>query len=113
MDMTRTRGPRVQFKIWDCELILNKYRNGRPALSLVAWDDDPDNDIEQGEPIASCTSNLPDEYLDENEVFIKDYSENEGMLQALLDAKIVLETGRIVRSGFVTLPVCKLCEALR
>tara|TARA_R110000824_G_scaffold201667_4_gene385774 strand:- start:1932 stop:2258 length:327 start_codon:yes stop_codon:yes gene_type:complete len=105
------RGKRIQFKNWDCELVQDTYKdNGRIALDLVAWADDEYNEIYQGEPIACCTSNVPDEWLDEGEVAIKDYSENEGMLQCLLDAGVVLETGRIARSGFVTLSICKFVE---
>lgn len=39
-------------------------------------------------------------------VAIKDYSENSGMLQLLLDAKIVDKPINYYRSGFVEIPIC-------
>lgn len=41
-------------------------------------------------------------------VAIKDYSENSGMLQALVEAKIVAEPSYYVPSGFVEIPVCEV-----
>ena len=103
------RGKRIKFKYWDCELIQNQYsNNGRIALSLVAWEDDPAKDIIKGEPIATCTVNISEEFIIEGEVIIKDYSENEGMLQALIDADVVEYTGKSVKSGFIQAPICRL-----
>jgi hypothetical protein len=39
---------------------------------------------------------------------IKDYSENEGMLEALEEAGIVKFAYKDVQVGFVTIPICKL-----
>lgn len=74
-------------------------RNYRPAIQLVC---------ENGEPWATATVNLPNEFITENEVAVKDYSENKGVLQALIDAGIVYEPVWSVQSGFVTIPVCRL-----
>lgn len=41
-------------------------------------------------------------------VAIKDYSENSGMLQTLVDAKIVAEPSYYVPAGFVEIPVCEV-----
>ena len=85
---------RVTFSSWDCEVIPARYRNGIIALKLVEWEDG------YPVPIATATVNLED-YEDEildaisvtgnNYTFIKDYSENEGMLDALVKAGIVSE----------------------
>ena len=46
--------------------------------------------------------------LEDDEVAIKDYSENEGVLDALLEAKIVAPPHRFVEQGWVRIPVCRL-----
>lgn len=94
---------KLKFRQWNCVLQTAQYGNGRTALQLV--------DAEDGEPVATATVNLPDETLGENEVFIKDYAENEGMLKTLQDAGIVEPTGKVVASGFVAIPVCRLTGA--
>ena len=73
----------ITFQDWQCRVVRGRYPNGRPAIQLF--------DVETDVPIATATINLPEIPLDdeENEVFIKDYSENEGMLQTLMAAGIV------------------------
>lgn len=59
---------------------------------------------------ANLTLNLPqynDDYSNEY-VFVKDYSENEGVLQSLVDSDIVSGPVAFVRSCYVDIPVCKL-----
>ena len=58
-------------------------------------------------PYMSVTVNI--EGLDENEVAIKNYSENEGILDVLVDEGIVKPPHRHVKSGFVLIPICELC----
>lgn len=91
---------RVRFKSWDCIVRKCQYDNGRPALQLI--------DAEDGSPIATATVNLPDVPLGRNQVAIKDWSENEGMLKALTEAGIVKPTGQTVPSGYVEVPICEL-----
>lgn len=95
----------VRFKQWDCLVRKRQYDNGRSALQLI--------DAEDGSPIATATVNLPDEPLGQNLVFIKDYSENEGMLDALVAAGVVQPTGQTVRSGYVEVMVCELQPPFR
>ena len=57
-------------------------------------------------PYANCTINVPG--LDIDEVAIKDYSENEGMLEFLINEEIVEKPHREVYSGYVSIPVCRL-----
>lgn len=90
----------LQFKDWRCRVKEGRYGNGRTALQLV--------DAEDGSPIAKATVNLPDVEMAPDEVAIKDYAENEGMLRALTDAGIVEPTSRVVVTGYVTVPVCRL-----
>ena len=90
----------VSFLGYDCILHFPSYNNGRKAIQLIGKED--------GEPIATATVNLRDEPLAPDTVFIKDYSENNGMLATLVKAGIVSEPLRYVLSGFVKIPVCKL-----
>jgi hypothetical protein len=90
---------RVTFKHWDCRVVPGYYSNGRLALSLTD---------EEG-PVAVATVNVVGEPLEEGEVCIKDYSENEGMFAALVAAGLVeTEPVRWVPQGFVEVPVGKL-----
>lgn len=90
----------VQFKDWRCRVQKGRYTNGRTALQLVDADD--------GEPVATATVNLPEVELAPDEVLVKSYSENTGMLEALEEAGIVRPTGEWVESGFVRVQKCRL-----
>jgi hypothetical protein len=96
---------KVKFKDWDCIVAYAQYGNGRTAIQLMAEDD--------GQPIAIASVNLPDEPMEADEIAIKDYSENEGMLDCLVEAKIVSHALRFVRiSQWVTVPICHLMGVL-
>ncbi|MDQ2675180.1 MAG: hypothetical protein M3Y34_00085 [Actinomycetota bacterium] len=56
------------------------------------------------------TAYLADARLAPDEVLVKDYSENAGMLAALIEAGVVVPTGRSIRSGYVELHVVTLTE---
>ena len=88
----------VRFAGEECTLRFSRYPNDRLAIRLMCSEG----------PMAVATVNLPDEMLDEGYVFIKTYSENEGMLEALVSAGIVEDTGMRVNTGYVTVPICKL-----
>lgn len=98
----------VNFLGCDCEVVKHKYNNGRTALELVIAKDDEERDLFKGEPMTMATVNIPMANLEADEVVIKDYSENEGVLEALVKAGVVKDTGKIIATGFVTCPVCKL-----
>jgi hypothetical protein len=62
-----------------------------------------------GEPFLFPTADLKALIVkNHNEVLVKDYSENEGMLEFLTENNIVMYTGRTVVSGFVELHICLL-----
>lgn len=67
-----------------------EYANGRTAIELVSAKD--------GEPWYVATVNIPEEKVDGDEIIIKDYSENEGVLAALQKAGIV---GKVKREASV------------
>jgi hypothetical protein len=96
--MSITKGKRIRFKHYACVLELSKYRTGEIAVQLVDEDD--------FSPVATASVYVPG--LLPGEVAIKDYSENEGMLQTLLDAGVVTPPHRYVRSGYVVIPVTTL-----
>jgi hypothetical protein len=96
---------RVRFRDWDCIVQKHEYDNGRPALRLV--------DAEDCSPVATATVNLPDVPLRINQVAIKDWSENEGILRAMTEAGVVKPTGETVRSGYVQVPICELQPPFR
>lgn len=76
---------------------LSKYTNDRIAIQL--------DDAEDGMPYTTATVNMPNVLLEDNEVLIKDYSENEGMLEFLIKNNIVTPTMQGVHAGHVWLPV--------
>lgn len=77
-----------------------EYMNGRVAIEYV-------NTID-GEPECTATINLPDEQIEDDEVIIKDYSENEGLYDMMLQAGHIGPAIRYVQSGWISAPVCKL-----
>lgn len=84
----------------ECNLSFGKYENGRLALSLV--------DPEDGLPIARVSVNIPDQPLCDDEIFVKDYSENEGMEEFLKSNGIASPTYRWVPSGHISCQAFKL-----
>lgn len=68
----------VWFKSWSCTAVWGFYGNGRVGLRLV----------EEGSPIATATVNTAIR-TDPDEIVVKDYAENEGMLDALVEAGVV------------------------
>tara|TARA_R110002050_G_scaffold38456_4_gene94961 strand:+ start:375 stop:680 length:306 start_codon:yes stop_codon:yes gene_type:complete len=72
----------------EVELVFNKYGNGRTAILLV--------DKEDKSPVAVATVNIPDYHdLKDDEVIIKNYSENDGMIETLQEAGVI---GPIIKS---------------
>lgn len=108
----------VRFMDWNCDVSFNTYKdNGRTAILLY--------DAEDGSPVATASVNLSAITNDEwnnyardwgvsskQLVLIKDYSENEGMLEALAEAKILFETGNVFSSGFAVIPLCIIRQEL-
>lgn len=89
----------VVFAGFTCNVIRAKYANGQNALTLV--------DSEDGQAVATASVCMPNEQCADNEVFIKDYSENEGVLNALVDAGYITPFDT-VSTGFVIIFKCKL-----
>lgn len=97
----------VQFKQWLCVAIAASYGNGNKAIELI--------DPEDGERVAIATVNMIEEKIDSDVVFIKNYSENEGMAASFINANIIYpEPIHSVKAGFVNILAYRLTgKALR
>jgi hypothetical protein len=90
---------RIKFKHWDCKIVLTKYKNnGRTCIQLV----------NNGELVLVATTNLEDIGLSVQEVIIKNYSENKGIYEVLLENDIIGPVKRFVENGFVKFYICDL-----
>lgn len=89
-----------KFKEWDVKPVFGKYLNGQNSIQLV----DPND----GCPVATASVALEGLDIREDQVAIKDYSENEGMAKTLVDAGIIGDCVARVPSGFVTIPIHEL-----
>ncbi len=98
--MDQRMDQRMYFADEPCTVLRGQYANGSIALRLVV--------ATTGEPLATATLCLPGVELAEDEVIIKTYSENEGLLDALVAAGIVTPTGRTTATGFHNAPICRL-----
>jgi acetolactate synthase-1/2/3 large subunit len=81
-------------------------RSGRPGPVLI--DLPKDVSLAETEFEYPETVNIEGYDYGENEVTIKNYSENEGILEVLIENGIVSEPKGYVDNGYVTVPVCDL-----
>lgn len=101
----------VNFAGYSCEIRISRYATtNNIAIQLVMKDPDE----HYYEPIATATVNaMP---LPDNQIAVKDYSENEGMMDALAEAGVI-ETYNGVsgiggfNSGFVAIPIAQLSRS--
>ena len=90
----------MEFQSFKVQCIkVTEYTNGRNAILLID---------EDGDELCVGSVNIPDADIAPDEVAIKDYSENEGMLSFLMENAIVSAPVRQEQSGYVTIPICKL-----
>lgn len=61
-----------------------------------------------GAQYMTASVNVPDHFLQEGEVIIKNYSENEGILKALVEAGVVEPPHAKVRCGYVKADLCRM-----
>ena len=90
----------VTFLNTPCRVQFERYRNGRLAILLRRTVDDM--------PMATATVNVPAVPLEDDQVLIKDYAENRGVLAALRKAGIVCPTNIRFRVGYAQAEVCRL-----
>ena len=82
--------------------IVNKtqYADGNTALTAI--------DPISHEPAGTLTVNIPETTLNANHVWIKDWSENEGVLNALIESKLVENLNVTYPQGFCEAHLVKL-----
>ena len=81
-------------------LVPVRYTNGRPGIRA---------ETAGGEPVATLSVNLPYDDMKQDELAVKEWSENEGAADTLINAGIIdPRAHRSVTSGFVQVPVYKL-----
>jgi hypothetical protein len=90
---------KINFKGFECELKFKAYPNNRPYLTLI--------DSKDGQQVARCTVNL-ETRVNVKYAIIKNYSENEGIYEALLKAKIIKNYKQKLSVGFTEVLVCEL-----
>jgi len=89
----------VKFSNYLCNVVFAEYQNGGTAIRLI--------DAVDGMPVATASVWIGGpSRLDADEIAIKDYSENEGMLQALIDGGIINPPHRLL-DGF---PIVRLIQ---
>ena len=93
----------IKFKSFTCEIQIEKYKRGGNVIVLV--------DAHDGGAVAFATVHVHG--LGPHEVAIKNYSENEGIYDILIQAKVIKPMHREVENGYVTLPVCILKKNYR
>lgn len=86
----------------DCIIKEHKYENGRSALVIYQND----------EVLCKATVNMPETIIPDGYVCIKDWSENEGVLNSLIIAGVIYPPEYSMPSGFVYVDVCKLKEQI-
>ena len=85
---------------FDTVIDVATYHNGRPAIQLVT--------ISDGEPFGTLTCNIPEYNLEENEILVKTWSENEEMAKCCLQSGFFKDTGKRVPTGFMEAQVWKI-----
>lgn len=91
----------VNFLNTVCEVEITRAKNNT-RIQLYSYEDG------FREPFATASCNV--DGLKKDEVAIKDYSENEGMLRALMSAGIVYPPHKTIISGFAILPIVRLTD---
>ena len=94
----KNTGKSVDVNGTKCSVFLSEYsNNGRVAIEL--YDDEG--------PYCTASVNVEDD-IPADHVAIKNYSENEGVLDALVAGMIVAPPSFFVQSGWVDIPACRL-----
>jgi hypothetical protein len=79
---------------------VGEYTNSQTALELI--------DPTDGSPVLTASISVPEIALEKNELIIKDYSENEGVLGFLVENNIVRLLGRHIETGLITAEIVEI-----
>ena len=78
---------------------IGKYRqNNRKSITLMT---------KKGEPFMVASVNINELDVAENEVLIKNYSENEGIYEALMEANVIKKAKQIYQTTFAEFHLCE------
>ena len=86
---------------YEIDIKMSKYTNGQHRMEFI--------DSKDGFSVL-VSSVAIDESLESDQIAIKDYSENEGVLKFLMEKGIVSSPLKYFNSGFVSIPICKINE---
>lgn len=89
--------------ITPCRVEFKEYAYGR-GLAVQLYE------VEDGLPYAKVSVNVEDIQLASNEFIFKNYAENEGMIEAMIDAKIIELTSRTCRVGYTICPIVRVLK---
>ena len=103
----------VKFFGIDCEAHSEKYANGQIAIMLIVAETNSNaaQGYRYGSPVCTATTCLPDFPFKEGETAIKNYSENSGVLEALVAGGLVEDTGVLFEQGFVSFPIVRVLHS--
>ena len=102
----------IKFKNYSCNIELGRYNNERLAIKLISAVNDMKNELFLGSPIATATVNVPEIKIDNNQIIIKSYMENDGMLETLEQYGYIKKFKK-VNIGFVDVYVCDKSKKLK
>lgn len=88
-----------------CEVFLSTYTNGQPAIILL--------DAEDRAPFTTASVCLVHYPIKPDHTAINNYSENEGILEALIAAEIVEDTRERAIHGHELIPIVKIKETFK
>lgn len=94
---------KVKFKQWECDVGFGTYVETNGTYLLLK---------QEGEVITKATVCIPEANLNSEEVAIKDYAENQGVLYGLIAAGIIAKPHRFFTMQYpdhnLEVPICNL-----
>lgn len=103
---TMTTKDKFNYGHYKCQFVKGEYGNGNLALELMG----AEGSEYEGEPIARVTIN-PGCQIPDDCIAIKDYSENDGMVDFCKNLGIISDLVATISSGWVEIPVYRLSES--
>ena len=85
-----------------CRVKYERYKNGQTAIRLT--------NLVTGEPVVMATVAVDGQPLAKDQVVIKDYGENKGVMKALTDVGVIKPTGERINLGYEYGHICTLRE---
>lgn len=99
--MIKVEEKKVNFNGEELVPVIGEYQNGQTSIELLDKD---------GMTYMTASVSIEHEMVEvgKDDVIIKNYSENQGILQALYYAGIIEEPHRAFTYNYVTLYICKI-----